>query len=129
MALTDFKTIDDYLASLSEDNRAGVQAICDAIRRAVPEAEGVISYQIPAFRHNGGWIFYVSAHKDHYSLSCPPPIPSFETFKDELARYAKTKSALKLPKKEELPIGLIEKMAALHASYNLAQAGKKRGKA
>lgn len=129
MALTDFKTIDDYLASLSEENRTGVQAICDAIRRAVPEAEGVISYQIPAFRHNGGWIFYVSAHKDHYSLSCPPPIPSFETFKDELARYAKTKSALKLPKKEPLPIALIEKMAALHASYNLEQASKKRGKA
>ena len=128
MALTEFKTIDDYLASLSEENRAGVQAIRDAIKRAVPEAEGVISYQIPAFRHNGGWIFYVSSHKDHYSLSCPPPVPSFETFKDELVRYAKTKSALKLPKKEELPLALIEKMAALHARYNLEQAGKKRAK-
>jgi uncharacterized protein YdhG (YjbR/CyaY superfamily) len=127
MAKTDFKTIEDYIDSLTDENKAGVRAICDAITRAVPEAEGGISYQIPAFRYNG-WIFYVSAHKDHYSLSCPPPIPSYEAFKDELARYAKTKSALKLPKKEPLPIELIEKMAACHAKYNVEQADKRAKK-
>jgi uncharacterized protein YdhG (YjbR/CyaY superfamily) len=124
MAKTDYKTIDDYLADLSDENRTGVRAICDAITRAVPDAEGVISYQIPAFRYHG-WIFYVSAHKDHYSLSCPPPIAAFEAFKDELARYAKSKSALKLPKKEPLPITLIEQMAACHAQHNVEQADKK----
>jgi uncharacterized protein YdhG (YjbR/CyaY superfamily) len=123
MAKTDFKTIEEYVDSLNDENRAGMLAICNAIKRSVPEAVGTISYQIPAFRYHG-WIFYVSAHKDHYSLSCPPPIPSFEVFKDELARYAKTKSALKLPKKEPLPIELIEKMAACHAKHNVEQVSK-----
>ena len=127
MAKTDYKTIDDYLTDLSEENKAGVRAICDAITRAVPEAEPVISYQIPAFRYHG-WIFYVSAHKDHYSLSCPPPYPAFAAFKNELAKYAKTKSALKLPKKEPLPIALIEKMAAHHAKHNVEQTAKKGAK-
>jgi hypothetical protein len=71
VAKTDFKTIEDYIASLTDGNKAGVRAICDAIVRAV--------------------------------LSCPPPFPSFEAFEAELARYAKTKSALKLPKKKPLP--------------------------
>ena len=127
MPKTDYKTIDDYVADLSDENKAGVRAICDAITRAVPEAEGVISYQIPAFRYHG-WIFYVSAHKEHYSLSCPPPIAAFEAFKAELARYEKTKSALKLPKKEPLPIHLIEKMAACHARHNVKEASHKGAK-
>lgn len=124
MAKTDYKTIDEYVAALSDVDKRGVRAICDAITRAVPEAEGVISYQIPAFRYHG-WIFYVSAHKEHYSLSCPPPIAAFEAFKKELARYEKTKSALRLPKAEALPIELIEKMAACHARHNRAQTRKK----
>lgn len=123
MAKTDYKSIDDYVADLSDENKLGVRAICEAITRAVPEAEGVISYQIPAYRYHG-WIFYVSAHKEHYSLSCPPPIAAFEVFKKELARYPKTKSALKLPKKEPLPIALIEKMAACHARHNAKQASR-----
>jgi uncharacterized protein YdhG (YjbR/CyaY superfamily) len=89
----------------------------------VPAAESVISYQIPAFRHYG-WIFYVSAHKEHYTLSCPPPIPAFDKFKKELARYGKTKSSVKIPKKEPLPLALIGKMAAWHASVNVKQAKK-----
>lgn len=74
------------------------------------------------------YIADVSAHKEHYSLSCPPPIAAFEAFKNELARYPKTKSALKLPKKEPLPIALIEKMAACHARHNAKQTSKQGAK-
>lgn len=127
MAKTDYKTIDDYVNGLSAEEKVGVRAICAAIKKAVPEAEGVISYQIPAFRYHG-WIFYVSAHKEHYSLSCPPPIAAFDVFKKELARYAKSKSALRLPKNEPLPLALITKMAACHAQHNARQASQKGDK-
>lgn len=120
MAKTDYQTIDDYIASLGSEDQLAVRAICRAIQKAVPEAKGVISYQIPAFQYHG-WIFYVSAHKAHYSLSCPPPIAAFDAFKQELARYQKTKSALKLPKSEPLPLVLIQKMAACHARHNREQ--------
>lgn len=125
MAKTAYKTIDDYIADLDEADKAGVRAICAAVAAAVPEAEGVISYQLPAFRRNG-WILYVSSHKDHYTLSCPPPSAVFDAFKDELAPYAKTKTltAVKLPKSGPIPLALIAKMAAWQARNNTEQAGK-----
>ena len=126
MAKTDFKTIADYIGSLPDaESKAGIREIAAAIQRAVPQAESVISYQLPAFRTAGGWIFYISAHKAHYSLSCPPPYPAYAEFKTELAKYEKSKSALKLPKSEKLPMKLIEKMAAHHAKVNAEQAAKK----
>ena len=56
MAKTNFKTADEYIASVPEADRASLQAIRKAIRDAVPVAEETISYQIPAFRTGDGWI-------------------------------------------------------------------------
>jgi uncharacterized protein YdhG (YjbR/CyaY superfamily) len=119
MAKTNYKTIDEYISDLSDEDKIGVRAICDAVVEAVPYAEGTISYQLPAFRHNG-WILYVSAHRDHYTISCPPPSAVFEAFKEELAPYSRTKTstAVKLPKKKPLPLALIGKMAAWQARNN-----------
>ena len=124
MAKTDFKSIDEYIATFEGKHAAGLRAIRKAIRSAVPEAEEVISYQIPAFKFHG-WIFYMSAHKEHFSLSCPPPFPAFEEFATELAGYAKTKSALKIPMSSPLPLDLIRRMAAFHAQVNLKRETRK----
>jgi uncharacterized protein YdhG (YjbR/CyaY superfamily) len=124
MAKTDFKTIDEYIATFKGEHAAGLQAIRTAILSAVPAADEVISYQIPAFKYHG-WIFYMSAHKAHFSLSCPPPIAAFEEFKAELAGFEMTKSALRTPMGRPLPLDLIRRMAALHAKLNLKQETKK----
>ena len=127
MAKTDFKSIDEYIATFEGKHAAGLRAIRKAILSAVPKAEEVISYQIPAFKFHG-WIFYMSAHKEHFSLSCPPPFPAFEEFAAELAQYKKTKSALQIPMSSPLPLDLIRRMAAFHAKVNLRQEAKPRGK-
>lgn len=130
MAKTDFKTPDEYIATFNGAHAEGLQAIRAAILAAVPGAEEVISYQLPAFRYHG-WIFYISAHKDHFSLSCPPPYPSFEAFEAELAGYKKSKSALRIPMNQPLPLGLIGRMAACHVRFNVeaeAKAAAKMGK-
>ena len=121
MAKTDFKTIDEYIATFDGEDAAGLQAIRKAILSAVPEAEERISYQIPAFHHHG-WIFYMSAHKQHFNLSCPPPSAAFEKFKTELAQYKQTKSAVLFPKSKPLPLGLIGRMAVVQAKANVKQA-------
>lgn len=118
MAKTDFKTVDDYLASLSADDRKAVHAVCDAIQNAVPDAEGTISYQIPAYRYHG-WIFYVSAASKHYAISCPPPFTVYEVFKAELASYKSSKTTIQFPKSAPLPLKLIGDMSAYRAKENL----------
>jgi len=47
------KTIDQYLAALSEDKRATLEKVRKTIRAAAPKAEECISYQVPAFRLDG----------------------------------------------------------------------------
>lgn len=128
MAKTDFKTIDAYIAAFSGEDAAGLKAIRKAILSAVPKAEERISYQIPAF-HYHGWVFYMSAHKNHFNLSCPPPSAAFETFKDELSQYKMTKAAVILPKSKTLPIDLITRMARVQAKANAEKESKQGTKA
>lgn len=123
MAKTDFKSIDEYIATFEGKHAAGLRSIRKAILSGAPEAEEVISYQIPAFKFHG-WIFYMSAHKEHFSLSCPPPIAAFEEFAGELQGYEQTKSALRIPMSAALPLDLIRRMAAFHAKVNLSRETK-----
>jgi uncharacterized protein YdhG (YjbR/CyaY superfamily) len=115
MAKTDFKTAEEYIAAAPEADRPGLEAIRKAIRDAVPDAEEAISYQIPAFRTAGGWIFYYSVHTNHFSLASPPPWPEREAFQAELAPYKQSKSAIQFPKSAPLPLTLIGEMAAFRA--------------
>ena len=95
-----------------------------AIGDAVPGAEEVISYNIPAFKYEG-WIFYYSAYKAHYSLSCPPPWTAFDKFKKELAEYEISKSTIQFPYDKPVPVKLIAAMSKFRAKEN-EEAGKKK---
>jgi len=117
MAKTDFKTIDEYIATLPTEVQAILQQVRQVIKAAVPAAEEVISYQIPAFTYHG-WLFYISAHKQHFSISCPPPSAAFEAFKAELASYKQSKSAIQFPLDQPVPVDLLYQMAQVQASAN-----------
>ena len=128
MAKTDFKTADEYIASVPEADRPGLEAIRKALRDALPEAEETISYQIPAFRVGADWIFYYSVYTAHFSIASPPPWPEREAFKTELAPYQMSKSAIQFPKSEPLPLKLIGEMAAFRAREAAARATEKKAK-
>lgn len=119
-----FETVEQYINSFPKDVQQILKKVRTAIAKAVPEAEEVISYQIPAFRLNG-WIFYYSAYTNHYSLSCPPPFTVFEKFKSELKPYEVSKSAIKFPFDKPVPATLIAAMAKFRAQENLTKKSKK----
>jgi len=123
MAKTDFRTVGDYLASRSPEEREVLLAMQAAILDAVPNAEAVISYQIPAYKADG-WLFYISAHANHYSLSCPPPF--FEGYAKELSAWKVSKSAVQFPKDQPVPLALISDMAKARARANRERAAKTR---
>jgi uncharacterized protein YdhG (YjbR/CyaY superfamily) len=118
MAKTDFKNADEYLATLPKQVQQVLEQVRQTIRAAVPEAEEVISYQIPAFNYHG-WVFYYSAYKQHFSLSCPPPFTVFEVFKQELSVYKRSKSTIQFPLDQPVPVKLIGAMAQYRAKENL----------
>lgn len=128
MAKTDYKNADEYLATFPAPTRKILETVRKTIRAAVPGAEEVISYQVPAFKKDGRWIFYYSGHNSHYSLACPPPFAAFKAFAKELARYKRSTSAVRFPYDERVPTALIAKMAKHQAQQNGKRAGGKSKK-
>jgi uncharacterized protein YdhG (YjbR/CyaY superfamily) len=123
MAKTNFQSADEYIATFPKEVRAVLETVRKAIRKAVPEAEEVISYQIPAFRLHG-WVLYYSAHTSHFSLSCPPPFTVFTAFRKELAPYKVSKSAIRFPLDEPVPVKLVAAIAKFRAKENLERAAR-----
>lgn len=119
-----FTSVDEYIRSCPEDMQPTLQAIRRTIREAVPEAEEVISYQIPAYKHHG-FLVYFWAARNHYSLSCPPPSDAFEVFAEQLAPYKLTKSAINFPKDKPIPLDLIADIARFRARENAEKEARK----
>ena len=110
MAKTDFKTVDQYLATFPDSAQEVLRTVRLAIREAVPDAEEVISYQVPAYKFHG-WLLYFAGFREHYSLFCPQPDSLLETFKAELSRYGVSRSTIKFPLDQPVPVELIRNMA------------------
>ena len=115
MAKSDFKSVDEYIASQPEDVRAILQRVRDTIRTAVPGADESISYQIPAYKLHGEPVLYFAGWKQHYSLY-PASDHVVEVLKDDLAPYKVSKGTLRFPLSEPVPAKLIARIAKLRAA-------------
>jgi uncharacterized protein YdhG (YjbR/CyaY superfamily) len=114
MAKTDFKSVDDYIATQPEDVQAILQRVRTTIRKALPGAEEVISYQTPAYKLPGGAVLYFAGWKRHYSLY-PATDQLVEEFKDDLAPYEVNKGTIRFPLSQDVPVKLIERIAKFRA--------------
>jgi uncharacterized protein YdhG (YjbR/CyaY superfamily) len=114
VAKTDFKSVDEYLASQPEAVRSILGRVRGAIRKAVPEAEEVISYQIPAYKLQSGPVLYFAGWKQHYSLY-PATGRVIAAFKDELAPYEIDKGTIRFPLSQPVPVQLIGRIARFRA--------------
>ncbi len=117
MAKTGNKTVDQYIAQFPPSIQKNLQAIRQTIRKAMPEATEVISYQMPALKQPG-FVVYFSAFSDHYSLFIPPSYRVYEAFQQELTSYKVHKATLQLPVTDPVPLGLIARMVRYGVKQN-----------
>ena len=127
MAKTDFKTIDAYHETFPLEQRKRLDTIRKIIKQVVPEAEEVISYQIPAFKYHGFLIYY-AAFTAHTSLSYPYSEALLGAFKEELKSYKVSKSAIQFPYHQELPVDLIKRIIQFRVNENLNKPKKSKPK-
>ena len=128
MAKTDFKSVNQYIAGQPEAVHAVLERVRNAIRKAVPTADEVISYQIPAYKLDGGTVLYFAGWKKHYSLY-PASAQLVAAFKDDLAPYeVNNKGTIRLPLSEPVPVKLIERIAKFRAK-EVAEARKAKAAA
>ena len=110
------KNVDEYLAGVPEPARSTLQKIRATIRSAVPaEATEVISYGMPAFKHEGILIWY-AAFADHCSLF--PTAAVIAAFKNELKGYSVSKGTIRFPVDKPLPAALVKKLVKARLAEN-----------
>jgi len=114
MAGTNFKSVDEYIASQPEAVRGVLDSLRGAIRRAVPNVEEAISYKIPTYRLRGGRLLYFAGWRNHYSLY-PATDRVVSAFKDDLAPYEVNKGTIRFPLSQPVPVKLIERIAKFRA--------------
>ena len=81
-----FDTVDEYIGAQPKDAQPTLQRVRATLKKALPRAEEVISYQIPAFKQDGTAVIYFAGFKNHYSLY-PAGTRLIKEFKDELEPY------------------------------------------
>jgi uncharacterized protein YdhG (YjbR/CyaY superfamily) len=114
MAKTDFKSVNEYIASRPKEVQGILKRVRSAIRKAVPAAEEGISYQIPAYKLDGRPVLFFAGWKEHFSLY-PAGDRLVAAFKDDLAPYKLSKGTIRFPHSEPVPVDLIERLAKFRA--------------
>jgi uncharacterized protein YdhG (YjbR/CyaY superfamily) len=122
MTMTDFKTVDQYIAAQPKPTQAVLRRVRKTIRQALPKAEEVISYKIPAYKLQGKTVLYFAGWKQHYSLY-PAGERLVAAFGSELASYVVSKGTIRFLLSEPVPAKLIERIAKFRAKET---AGAKR---
>lgn len=115
-----FKTVDEYISSQPANKRKLLEEVRKTVRSAAPEAEELISYNMPALKLHGMLIYY-AAWKEHigfYGVSSTIA----DAFKKELAPYKQSRGTVQFPLDEPLPLHLITKMVQYRVKENAAKA-------
>ena len=117
------KNFDEYMALYPEKIQVLLIKLHHTVKKAVPKAEEVISYGMPAFKYHG-MLAYFAAYKNHIGFY-PMPL-AIKTFKKELAGYKTSKGTVQFPLDKPIPLGLVSKMVKFRAKENLAKQDKKK---
>lgn len=121
------KNIDEYIAGFPNEVQEILEKIRRTIRKAAPDAEETISYQIPTFTLKGKYLVYFAAYKKHIGFYPAPT--GIDKFKNELSVYGSGKGTLKFPLDKPIPFDLISKIVRFRVKENLERAeakGKKK---
>jgi uncharacterized protein YdhG (YjbR/CyaY superfamily) len=114
----EFKSVDEYIAAFPKNAQCILEEFRKAIHEAAPDAEEIISYQMPAFKLNGILVWY-GAYKNHIGFY--PRASTIVAFKDKLSRYKVSKGTVQFPLNEPIPFDLIKEMVRFRIKENLAK--------
>jgi uncharacterized protein YdhG (YjbR/CyaY superfamily) len=109
-------TVDEYLASVPEKDRAVLEALRRTIRAAAPLAEEKISYGMPAFMHHGPLVFFAAFrnHLGFYGVSRE----ILNRFSSELEPFRTSSTTLHFSAENPLPAALVTHIVKARVAEN-----------
>ena len=115
------KNIDEYIAGFPPDVQEILQKLTTTIRKAAPDAEETINYQIPTFTLKGNLVHF-AAFKKHIGFY--PTGSGIEAFKEEMKQYKWAKGSVQFPLGEPLPADLIRRIVEFRVDTVTGKARK-----
>jgi uncharacterized protein YdhG (YjbR/CyaY superfamily) len=119
------KSIDEYLAAVSNDKRSALEKLRRTIRSIVPKAEECISYGLAAFRLDGKLLVAFGAGANHCAFY-PGSGSTVANHKDELKDYETTKGSIHFQPDEPLPAALVRKLVKARIAENESRRKKSK---
>ena len=122
MKKTGHQTIDEYIAGFPRDVQAVLQKVRAAIKKAAPDADETIKYQIPTFTLNGNLVHF-GGYKTHIGFYPTPN--AIAKFQKELSRYEGAKGTVRFPLDKPIPYDLITRIVKFRVQESQATAKAK----
>lgn len=116
-------SIDAYIAAFPKDIQKLLKQVHATIRKAAPDAEEKISYQMPTFKQ-GRNLIHFAAFKNHIGLY--PGAAAIVKFKAKLKAYQTSKGAIQLPLDQPIPLKLIEDITTYRVKEELKRLKTKK---
>jgi len=116
MSKSQFKTIDEYIASFPRKVGDVLEELRRVIKESAPKAEETISYGIPTFDLNGRHLVHFAAYKNHVGFY--PTSSGIEAFKKELSPFKTSKGTVQFPLDQPIPFDLVKKIVKFRVKEN-----------
>lgn len=107
--------VDEYITGFPKEIQLLLQTVRATIKKAAPQAEEMISYQMPAYKYHGMLVFF-AAFKNHIGFYATPT--GHAAFKKELSAYKQGKGSIQFPHDQPLPLSLISKIVKYRVNEN-----------
>ncbi len=111
------KTIDEYLAPVSVEQRVVLEKLRRAIHAAAPGAEEYIGYGLAGFKLNGRSLVYFGAWEKHCALYAASPAVQ-KKFQKELKGFECSKGTIRFTTDKPLPTALVKKLVKARIAEN-----------
>jgi uncharacterized protein YdhG (YjbR/CyaY superfamily) len=111
------ESIDQYLASVRDDQKTALQKLRKAIRAAAPRAEECISYSLPAFRLDGKLLVAMGARAEACAFY-PMSANTVKAHRAELRGYDTSKGTIRFRPDHPLPAPLVRKLVKARIAEN-----------
>lgn len=121
-------TVSAYIASVPPKARKALKQIRSAIKKAAPDIQERISYRIPTFDLDGKYLLYMAAFKDHVSIY-PATASMMAKYGKQLKSHRSGAGTLRFGLDEQLPLGLITKLAKLRVQERRTAMNSQRTRA
>ena len=110
------QNVNEYNAAFEPHIQERLQQIRQAIKKAAPAAEELISYRMPAYKYHGVLVYF-AGYKNHTGFYATPT--GHAAFKELLAVYKEGKGSVQFPHNQPLPLALISRIVKFRVKENL----------